>query len=421
MSWQPSTYRLAGGGLHALNKAFIFLLPKKGEASLVGDYRPISLIHSFAKLISKVQARRLAPELSSVISHTQSAFLKHRCLHDNFLFIRSLSRALHRRKIPSLLVKLDFARAFDSVSWDYLLELMQHLGFSARWRDWISMLLTTSSSAVLLNGVAGLPFLHRRGLRQGDPLSPPLFIMAIDPLHRLLELATEAGALSPLHIREAKFRASLYADDAIVFIKPLRQEVSYLLRILQLFGEATGLRINARKCSVSPIRCDQVDLDSVLQEFLGARAVFPIRYLGMPIALGRLRYVDLQHIIDRARSKLAGWRGHWINAGGRRTLTIAVLSTLPIFALTALKAPKKFVKDFDRIQRNFTWGIEENEVAGGKCKIGWPMVCSPTSFGGLGLPNLSLFSRALRLRWMWYEWTAPQRPWVSTPTPCDID
>uniref|UniRef100_A0A453HP32 Reverse transcriptase domain-containing protein n=1 Tax=Aegilops tauschii subsp. strangulata TaxID=200361 RepID=A0A453HP32_AEGTS len=96
------------------------------------------------------------------------------------------------------------ARAFDCVSWEYLLELMQQLGFPTRWRDWIALLLSTSSSSCQLNGVEGDRIWHRRGLRQGDPLSPLLFILAIDPLQRLFEAATAAGELQLLPVRAAR-------------------------------------------------------------------------------------------------------------------------------------------------------------------------------------------------------------------------
>ncbi|KAM0833506.1 hypothetical protein ACQ4PT_064219 [Festuca glaucescens] len=128
-------FHLAGGDFAALNKAFICLVPKKDCASRVGDCRPISLIHSFAKLFSKVLARRLTPIIGTMISQAQTAFLKKRCLHESFLYVRNLARALHRKNKPALLFKLDFARAFDFVSWTYLLELFQRMGFSARWRD----------------------------------------------------------------------------------------------------------------------------------------------------------------------------------------------------------------------------------------------------------------------------------------------
>lgn len=120
---------------------------------------------------------------------------------------------------------------------------------------------------------------HRRGLRQGDPLSPLLFLLCIDPLHRLLEAETRMGHLAAIPGSAARMRTSLYADDAIIFIKPDRQEIDALIKILEGFGDATGLRVNMSKSSVVPICCDNVDLDSVLQNFEGRTASFPIRYL----------------------------------------------------------------------------------------------------------------------------------------------
>jgi hypothetical protein len=136
---------------------------------------------------------------------------------------------------------------------------------------------------VLLNGVAGRPFKHRRGLRQGDPLSPLLFDLAIDPLQLLIQQATTSGILNPLPIKEASLRLSLYADDAIIFANPRRDELDVLLDIVTGFGNASGLRINVAKCTVSPIRCSDIDLDSVLSGFNGHVTQFPITYLGLPL------------------------------------------------------------------------------------------------------------------------------------------
>jgi hypothetical protein len=111
-----SITRLRPPPLPKLNGALLTLLPKKEVAELPGDFKPISLIYSFAKLISKVLALRLAPHINGLISNALSAFIKNRCIQDNFLYVRNLAGAYHRKRIPALLLKLDISKAFDSVS-----------------------------------------------------------------------------------------------------------------------------------------------------------------------------------------------------------------------------------------------------------------------------------------------------------------
>jgi retron-type reverse transcriptase len=115
--------------LHWLNSANIALIPKKDGAEDIFDFRPISLIHAIAKFIYKMMASRLAPHMDNLVSNAQSAFRKKRSIHDNFLYVRYLARKLHKTKKPTLLFKLDIKKAFDTVQWDYLMDLLQHFCF----------------------------------------------------------------------------------------------------------------------------------------------------------------------------------------------------------------------------------------------------------------------------------------------------
>jgi hypothetical protein len=206
-----SFYSLRCSSLQIINSANIVLLPKKEGVAARTEFRPISLIHSFVKIITKVFALRLAPYMNRIVSTNQSsfikkrsihestnqsAFIKKRSIHNNFLLVRNM--ASHRNRTPTLFFKLDITKAFDSVRWDYLLTLMQKLGFSDRWREMIARLLSTSCSRALLNGVPIRSIRHGRDLCQGDPLSPLLFVIAIDPLQKLLNLETERGIFSKI-------------------------------------------------------------------------------------------------------------------------------------------------------------------------------------------------------------------------------
>jgi hypothetical protein len=214
---------------HWLNSVNIALLPKKEGAEEVLDFRPISLIHAIAKIIAKMLALRLAPFMNDLINNAQSAFIKKRSIHDNFLYVKNLASRFNKAKIPALLFKLDIRKAFDSVRWEYILDLLLRRGFPPRFRNWIAALFSTATPRVLLNGIAGEPIVHGRGLQQGDPLSPLLLVLAIDPITQILEEATHVGLLHKLRGRGVILRTSLYADDAAMFVAPFKDVIQHLI------------------------------------------------------------------------------------------------------------------------------------------------------------------------------------------------
>ncbi|VAH64551.1 unnamed protein product [Triticum turgidum subsp. durum] len=189
---------------------------------------PEYLIHLIAKLFAKALSLRLAPRLGGMVSTNRSAFIAGCSIQDNFLLMQQTARLIHNLKVPLMMLKLDIARAFDSVSWPFLLQILSHLGFDPCWREWISILLATASTRValvsmLVNGVPGHPISHARGLRQGDPLSPMLLTLIIDVLNSLILRAVERGMLRRLTPRHMASSVSLYAengnfDSTLVFV-----------------------------------------------------------------------------------------------------------------------------------------------------------------------------------------------------------
>ena len=171
--------------------------------------------------------------LNDLVSTAQNVFIKKRCIHDNFIYEQRVIQLLHKKRKSALFIKLDISKDFDSINWSFLLEVLGKLGFNTKWKDWITTLFGTATSRVLINGQPTGMMRHGRGLRQGDPLSPMLFILAIDPLQRIIQVAVDKGILSPVLPKAATtLRCSLYADDAAVFAAPTSLDIEHLHRIL---------------------------------------------------------------------------------------------------------------------------------------------------------------------------------------------
>jgi hypothetical protein len=282
-------FELWVGSWNLLNTANIALIAKKQDAQVMGDYMPISIMHSMAKLFGKILTVQLAPHLDHIVSRSQITFIKGRTIHDNFQYIQGAIKHFHHSKTPMLFLKLDIARAFDIVCCEYLLELMEKIGLGKRWQDIMALIWSTTTSRLLVNGEAGKPILHGRGLRQGDPLSPMIFILALDPLHWLLDMATDSGLLHPIGANLVRLRTSLYADDTSLFLHLIASDVSNFHYLLQSFGSAMGLCTNIHKSELLPIRCEDIDVPGILGPFQVKLVELPCRYLGLPIRCGRLK------------------------------------------------------------------------------------------------------------------------------------
>lgn len=154
--------------LHHLNGAVMVLLHKTDDPQGLRDYRPISLIHSIGKLLTKCLATRLAPFMAALVRPNQMAFIRGCLIHENFRAVQLTCRWLHARRHVTILLKVDLAKAFDTVAWPFLLELMQHKGFPQHWCEWISALLGTASTKVLINGRLGRHICHAiKGIAPG--------------------------------------------------------------------------------------------------------------------------------------------------------------------------------------------------------------------------------------------------------------
>ena len=304
----------------SLNVTFLVLIPKKGNIEDVKDYRSISLLGSLYKILAKVLANRLRRVLNKVISPSQNAFVEGRQILDAALIANEAVDSMLRKNDGGVVCKLDIEKAYDHVNWKYVLEVMRRMGFGQRWISWIFWCISTVSYSILINGVSEGFFRSTRGIQQGDPLSPYLFVLGMDILSRLVNKAVEGNFLSGCKIGGAKEEEELevshllYADDTLLFCKDNPNQLACFRWILMLFEALSGLKINLSKSEIFPIG-GRENIE-VLRAKLGCRAgSLPTTYLGFPLGASHKSVRMWDTIEERFRRRLASWKRQYISKG----------------------------------------------------------------------------------------------------------
>ena len=190
-----------GRFVRRLNSTFLVLIPKKAGAEDLRDFRPISLVRGLYKLLAKVLANRIKKVVGKVVSSAQNAFVEGRQILDAALIVNEAIDSMLKRNESGVLCKLDIEKAYDHLYWNFLLLVLQIMGFGEKWTGWISWCISTTTFSILINGTPTGFFNNSRGLRQGAPLSPYLFVIGMEALSRLILRAVRRGFLSGCRIK----------------------------------------------------------------------------------------------------------------------------------------------------------------------------------------------------------------------------
>jgi hypothetical protein len=387
----------------SLNATFVTLIPKKQNALNIRDFRPISLIGSVYKILAKVLANRLRKVLDGLVSESQNAFVGGRQTLDSVLIANECLDSRLKSHIPGVMCKLDIEKAYDHVNWDCLLHLLDRMGFGSKWKMWIRTCISTVRFSIMVNGSPSGFFGSSRGIRQGGPLSPLLFLLVMEVISRMLSRMEEAGLIRGFKAgkpQEEGISIShlLFADDTIVFCDADPEQLLHLRMVLSCFEAATGLGVNMSKSELVPV--GDVRNVSQLADILCCHiGSLPMSYLGLPLGASFKASMVWNPILEKVERRLAGWKKLYLSKGGRLTLLKSTLSSLPTYYLSLFTVPKHVAARIERLQRNFLWGGLGDGFT--HHLVSWDTVCSPLAHGGLGVRKVEVFNRALLGKWLW--------------------
>ncbi|GJZ98160.1 RNA-directed DNA polymerase, eukaryota [Tanacetum coccineum] len=309
-----------------------------------GDFADATL------LVTKILASRLSLVISDLISDVQTAFLPNRQILDGPFIINEILARCKLKKQQAMIFKVDFAKAYDSVRWDYLDDVLISFGFGPKWRSWIRGSLSSGKASILVNGSPTTEFHLYRGLKQGDPLAPFLFLLIMESLHLSFSRAVEAGIFKGYKIDPSTTLSHLfYADDAVFIGEWSHSNLKGIMNILRCFSLLSGMSINIQKSHLLgvgiPDNCVAEAAKSIGCLIMKA----PFKYLGILVGDNMSSKKAWDETINKMKKRLSRWKLNTLSVGGRLTLLKSVLGSTPIYNMSIFKVPKSVLNYMERL------------------------------------------------------------------------
>ncbi|CAN6177724.1 unnamed protein product [Urochloa humidicola] len=390
------------------NKTYIVLIPKKTTCLSPQDFRPISLCNVFYKIIAKSLAERCKNHLPHLIHHSQHAFIKGRNITTNIILAQEIAHSFQLRSwnFPGFMLKLDLAKAFDRIEWPFIAQALRRQGFHDHFVDLVINCMNSASFSVLVNGQPFGTFSAQRGIRQGCPLSPYLFVIAINELSICLQEALDNESLSGICLGPncPPIHSLMFADDLIICGKADYTEASAIKQILENFCKLSGQTPNWSKSSI--LFSKKVSEPIKLQ----LKNLFPVPdlepntiHLGHPLIINqndRIKAYDFIH--QKFKIKLTTIKANKLNHAGRLAYIQSVFASIPIYYMAHVLLKKKLLAKITTIVRKFWWaGVQDEDASQPLHFRAWEDICRDKAQGGLGIKRIDLVNKSLLLKMAW--------------------
>ena len=305
-------------------------------------------------------------------------------------------------KLGDMALKLDMSKAYDRVEWVCLEKIMEKLGFERKWRNLVMSCVSSMTYSIRINGKLRRHIVPTRGIRQGDPLSPYLFLLCAEGLSSLIRREVEIGGMEGLAVSRGGPRLShlFFADDSLIFCKATMDECNSLQINLQVYEQAFGQQLNHAKTSLFFSSNTLVDVQQEIKNMFGAQVIWQHeKYLGLPLLVGRSKRYSFNDIKEKLSKKLARWKEKLLSKASKEVVIKAVAQAILTYIMSCFKIPNSLCDDMTSMIWNFWWGQKRDERK--MAWLSWEKLCEPKDVGGMGFRELKQFNLALLANQGW--------------------
>lgn len=383
-------------------QAVITLLDKGKDRTLLKNWRPISLLNTDYKIATKALSNRLKRILPKLIHPDQVGYVQGRNIVENIRTLQDIMAYTKLHNTPGILICIDFEKAFDSLEWNFLEAVMDKFNFGPSFKRWISTIYTDISSCIINNGTTSTGFKLGRGVRQGDPLSPYLFILAVEILSNKIR---QNNGISGITINNEEIKLQQYADDTTGILKNTESARTFLSEV-ETFGSYSGLKLNREKTEGMWLGSNAENKNEPLNISWPTK---PLRILGIyhsydSASCSKYNFEDK---INKVRSVINLWKMRNLTLIGRIQIIKTFIISKFLYTCSVITMPRGYIKEINRMIYTFIWKSKTD-------KLKRSLMVGNIESGGLKTPDLQLMIDASRIKWITRYLSPGKHVWKTT-------
>lgn len=395
--------------IETINNMFIALIPKVEPVTFMKHFCPISLCNVSYNILSKIITLRLRREMEELVNPCLSSFIPNRRMGDNVIIAQEVIHSMKHKKGNSrwMAIKVDLEKVYDRLKWRFVTDTLKDIVFHEKFIHLIHYSISSSREQILWNGEALERFKPYKGVRQGDPISPYLFVLCIECLFHLINFVVDQKAWTPIQLARGgpKLSHLAFTDDLLLFSEASISQANTIKKVLDTFCASSGQKVNYEKTRIYFLgNVHWLNRNLIVQQ-LGYQGTPDLgKYLGVPLHHQKANAQSFRFIIDKLEQRLSCWKDKSLSFAGRLTLNKVVIQAMPTYIMQTNSIPESVCKDIVKY-RNFIWGDSQNSR-----KVHWlnkKDTCKPKKYGSLGTRMASTMNQACMLKAGWNLCTKP--------------